>query len=63
MPEKKKTKTGLSQSKSEIKKKSAPKSFPVVGLGASAGGLEALKAFFTKVPPTSGMAFIVLVHK
>jgi len=33
-----------------------------VGLGASAGGLEALKAFFTKVPPTSGMAFIVLVH-
>lgn len=45
-----------------IERKSAPKSFPVVGLGASAGGLEALKAFFTKVPPTSGMAFIVLVH-
>ncbi|MDQ1271225.1 MAG: two-component system, chemotaxis family, CheB/CheR fusion protein [Thermodesulfobacteriota bacterium] len=45
-----------------IERKSALKSFPVVGLGASAGGLEALKAFFTKVPPTSGMAFIVLVH-
>lgn len=47
-----------------IEKKSADKTqlFPVVGLGASAGGLEALKAFFTKVPPTSGMAFIVLVH-
>ncbi|WP_321495956.1 chemotaxis protein CheB [uncultured Desulfobacter sp.] len=42
--------------------KSAPNSFPVVGIGASAGGLEALKAFFAKVPPTSGMAFIVLVH-
>jgi len=64
----------LSQSKSKshetqgkkatgsIERKSALKSFPVVGLGASAGGLEALKAFFTKVPPTSGMAFIVLVH-
>ena len=36
--------------------------FPVIGLGASAGGLEALKAFFSKVPPDSGMAYIVLVH-
>nr|WP_320016389.1 chemotaxis protein CheB [uncultured Desulfobacter sp.] len=62
MPEKKEIKTGLSQSQSKIERQSIPKSFPVVGLGASAGGLEALKAFFTKVPPTSGMAFIVLVH-
>jgi len=60
MPENKERKTGLSQSK--IERQSAPKLFPVVGLGASAGGLEALKAFFTNVPPTSGMAFIVLVH-
>lgn len=45
-----------------IEKKSESKAFPVVGLGASAGGLEALKAFFTKVPATSGMSFIVLVH-
>ena len=36
--------------------------FPVIGLGASAGGLEALKSFFSKVPPNSGMAYIVLVH-
>jgi two-component system CheB/CheR fusion protein len=62
MPEKKERKTGLSQSQSEIERQSAAKLFPVVGLGASAGGLEALKAFFTNVPPTSGMAFIVLVH-
>lgn len=45
-----------------IEKKSAPESFPFVGLGASAGGSEALKASFTKVPPTSDMAFVVLVH-
>ena len=36
--------------------------FPVVGLGASAGGLEALKTFFSKAPQETGMAFIVLMH-
>ena len=36
--------------------------FPVVGLGASAGGLDALKAFFQKVPEESGLAYIVNVH-
>jgi two-component system CheB/CheR fusion protein len=35
---------------------------PVVGLGASAGGLEALKAFFAKVSDRSGLAYIVLMH-
>jgi two-component system CheB/CheR fusion protein len=34
----------------------------VVGLGASAGGLEALKAFFGNMPPGHGMVFIVVVH-
>jgi two-component system, chemotaxis family, CheB/CheR fusion protein len=38
------------------------KRFPVVGLGASAGGLEALKSFFSQVTVNSGMAFIVVVH-
>jgi two-component system, chemotaxis family, CheB/CheR fusion protein len=36
--------------------------FPIVGLGASAGGLDALKRFFSKVPKKSGMAYIVVVH-
>lgn len=31
----------------------------VVGLGASAGGLEALEQFFDAMPPESGMAFVV----
>lgn len=34
----------------------------VVGLGASAGGLEALKIFFDSLPEKTGMAFIVIVH-
>src|SRR5438045_377095 len=36
--------------------------FPVVGLGASAGGLEALLQFFRNMPAGSGMAFVVVVH-
>jgi two-component system CheB/CheR fusion protein len=41
---------------------SSPASFPIVGIGASAGGLEALELFLRNVPPDSGMAFIVVQH-
>ncbi len=34
----------------------------VVGLGASAGGLEPLEQFFAAVPASSGLAFIVVQH-
>ena len=34
----------------------------VVGIGASAGGLEALEKFFHQVPADSGMAFVVVQH-
>ncbi|MEO8138028.1 MAG: chemotaxis protein CheB, partial [Gemmatimonadota bacterium] len=36
--------------------------FPIVGIGASAGGLEALEGFLTNVPAHSGMAFVVVQH-
>jgi two-component system CheB/CheR fusion protein len=36
--------------------------FHIVGIGASAGGLEALEQFFKNMPPDSGMAFIVIQH-
>ncbi|AHF94632.1 hypothetical protein OPIT5_22370 [Opitutaceae bacterium TAV5] len=36
--------------------------FPIVGIGASAGGLEALVQFFEQVPPDCGMAFAVVQH-
>ena len=34
----------------------------VVGIGASAGGLEAFRAFFAHLPPDSGMAFVLVQH-
>ncbi len=36
--------------------------FPIVGIGASAGGLEALETFLRNVPEKSGMAFVVVQH-
>src|SRR3954471_3653372 len=36
--------------------------FPVVGIGASAGGLEALQDFFRNTPADTGMAFVVVQH-
>ena len=36
--------------------------FPIVGIGASAGGLEALEQFLRHVPEISGMAFVVIQH-
>lgn len=36
--------------------------FPVVGIGASAGGLDALKRFFEATPADSGAAFVVIQH-
>ena len=35
---------------------------PVVGLGGSAGSLEVLQKFFLKLPPQTGVAFVVVVH-
>jgi chemotaxis methyl-accepting protein methylase/chemotaxis response regulator CheB/signal transduction histidine kinase len=34
----------------------------VAGIGASAGGIEALKELFTAMPSDSGMAFVVIQH-
>jgi len=36
--------------------------FPIVGIGASAGGLEALELFLGKMPINIGMAFVVIQH-
>jgi len=37
--------------------------FPIVGIGASAGGYEALSAFFSTMPADSGLAFVVVTHQ
>ncbi|MHB1398168.1 MAG: chemotaxis protein CheB [Trichloromonadaceae bacterium] len=36
--------------------------FPIVGIGASAGGLEALEQFLRQVPQGCGLAFVVIQH-
>ena len=35
---------------------------PVVGIGASAGGIQALQTFFDALPQETGAAFVVIVH-
>ena len=35
----------------------------IVGIGASAGGLEAMEDFFRHMPPNSGIAFVVVSHQ
>jgi two-component system CheB/CheR fusion protein len=35
---------------------------PVVGMGASAGGLEAFQAFFERIPANTDMAFVIVQH-
>src|SRR5271165_3678320 len=36
--------------------------FPIVAIGASAGGLDACRKLLDALPPTNGMAFIVVQH-
>ena len=40
----------------------ATETFPIVGIGASAGGLDAFKKFFSTMPADCGMAFVLIQH-
>jgi len=57
-PEKLKPTGSLKENTSELN----TSHFPIVGIGASAGGLEALEQFISYVPENSGMAFVVIQH-
>ena len=64
-----KMKPSVSESASSSKRISVRKSasspsdsFPVVAIGASAGGLEAYKEFFHALPVDTGMAFVLIQH-
>jgi two-component system, chemotaxis family, CheB/CheR fusion protein len=46
----------------KAQKSSTLRSIPIVGLGASAGGLEALETFFLHMPPKAGLAFVIIQH-
>jgi two-component system, chemotaxis family, CheB/CheR fusion protein len=51
------TKTGKLQGET-----AKTKDFPVVCIGASAGGLEAIEAFLSGLPEKSGIAFVIVTH-
>jgi two-component system CheB/CheR fusion protein len=58
-------KTGVAAAPREVAAASETQpgpSFPIVGLGASAGGLEALEQFFGRVPKECGLGFVVVQH-
>lgn len=44
------------------KKNKSETDFIIVGIGASAGGLESLEKFFKNMPPENGMAFVIVQH-
>jgi two-component system CheB/CheR fusion protein len=48
--------------KEKTSRKNPEYQFPIVGIGASAGGLEALEKFFENMPDGNGMAFVVIQH-
>jgi chemotaxis response regulator CheB len=37
-------------------------SFPIVGIGASAGGLESISALLAGIPASTGMAYVFVQH-
>lgn len=49
-----------------IKKKAIPKvkpkSFPIVGIGGSAGSFRSLEKFFTNITADTGLAFVIIMH-
>jgi two-component system CheB/CheR fusion protein len=55
-----KQKTVKKAAKFLIKQKNGP--LCIVGIGASAGGLEALESLFLKMPSDSNMAFVIIQH-
>ena len=55
----KKTGSGIRRAAPTLRASGA---FPIVGIGASAGGLEALEHFLGRVPAGSGMAFVIVQH-
>jgi two-component system CheB/CheR fusion protein len=67
MPEKKvkpikKIRPETNPAKSGTARQAKNKSFPIVGIGGSAGSLVSFEKFFTHMPVDSGMAFIIIMH-
>lgn len=61
-PSKKKNRSGPSKERQVRPSRSGTTDFCIIGIGASAGGLEALQSFFDRMPPKEGLAFVVVQH-
>ena len=48
--------------RSKVKSLPSQLHFPVVGIGASAGGVEALRLFFDALPGRTGAAYVIVLH-
>ena len=62
----KKSKEKEGKEKQDVKKekqKPSAADFPIVAIGASAGGLEALENFFNQMSSQESIAFVVIQHK
>jgi two-component system CheB/CheR fusion protein len=46
----------------DVKKKPNRKNFPIVAVGASAGGIQAVNELLGNLSPNTGMAFIYIIH-
>lgn len=57
-----KKRTATKRSAARVRSFDIKGKFPIVGIGASAGGLEALELFLANVPQNSGMAFVIVQH-
>jgi len=56
--------SGLSTTEqlSKAPERTAPLRVPIVGIGASAGGLDAFRKFLTAMPLDSGLAVVLVPH-
>ncbi|MDQ3052150.1 MAG: ATP-binding protein [Bacteroidota bacterium] len=50
------------KSKAKAKPPETVQNFPIVGIGASAGGLDAFKHLLKAIPESSGMAYVLVQH-
>ena len=50
------------KNKTKMQPPAAVQNFPIVGIGASAGGLDAFKRLLKAIPESSGMAYVLVQH-
>ena len=61
-PEPAPTQSASAEKKPSLVSTGAKKNFPIVGIGASAGGLEACSDLLRHLPTDTGMAFVLVQH-